>query len=427
MVTDPDPVAASAHVLALADVPDSPPHLLDLPSAIAQSESDFEDAGEGAMLRRGLAAGRAYYFVVFFAVSAFSAYLNVYLEGIGITPTELGVIGSLTAIVGMVATPLWGAAADARQWHRALLVAATVATGLVSLAFLNVAAFWGAMVVSVLLSIARAPIPIVLDSSVVALVRKAKASYPRQRVWGTIGYSAGALAASWVVASFGFAPLVWLQLVGFTLIGAILSFLLPIERSAERVNYLVGLRVLLGLRHYRGLVVFMIGLGIVTATNVGFGGLYILALGGSAALIGVMFSLVAAVEIPAMLMTDRVTRRLGLRGSMMIAGVGTALLYGLAGIVSTAWLFVVVMLTVGLFTGIVWAAAAPLAMQDTPLQLRATAVGIVMAAFFGAGFAIGGLLGGSILDAVGGGAHYITAAVLMLLAVGYFYFATRAR
>lgn len=425
MATDAESVVAATRPPKSVNAIDSAPAIVDSSSGSTAAAHAPEDGAADATLRHGLAVGRAYYFVGFVAFAAISAYLNVHLESLGITPTELGLIALLTAIVGFVATPIWSAAADARQWHRALLVVATVSTGVISLAYLRVDAFAGAMIAGVLVAISSAPIPVVLDSSMVALARKAKASYPRQRVWGTIGLVAGALGASWIVARYGFAPIVWLQFVAFALIATVLTLRLPIDRTAERVEYLRGLRVLLGLRQYRGVVVFMIGLGIIRSTNLDYGGLYILALGGSAALIGVMFALVALVEIPAMLSADFVSRRLGLRGTLLTAGVGITILYGIAGVVTSAWLYIGVMLMVGLCSGIVWAAASPLAMHFAPLQLRATAVGIMLAAYFGAGFGTGGLVGGIVLDAVGGGSHYITAGALMLLCVVYFFHATR--
>lgn len=380
---------------------------------------------EIASARRGLLLGRTFYFIYFVAIAAFFAYINVYFESIGFSGTQIGLIAGVTPLVGLAATPLWSAAADMRQWHKPLLALATFGVGVLTLFMLGVTAYWIALVVSIVIAVFRAPIVPVLDSVVVTLTQRIGASYPRQRVWGSIGFSAGAYLTSFLIALAGYDVIFWIQFVFMGIIGTVLALLFPIERSGERVNYLAGLRVFLAQPHYRGLLVYMIGLGIATSSWINFGGLNILSLGGAAEAIGLAYTITTIVEIPAMLGGDLTVRRLGQRGTIVLCGIGYALLFLLAAFSVAAWQFILCMALTGIFTGIVWSAAAPYSMQGAPATMRASATGIMFATFSGAGFAIGALLSGYLWDSVGGTVLYLSSGTIMLVCALYFLFSTR--
>lgn len=396
----------------------------DLPSS-PMPEADYPDEAEVAAIRRGLLLGRSFFFFYFVAVAAFFAYINVYFESLGFSGTQIGWIAGVTPLVGLAATPLWSAAADTRQWHKPLLAAATLGVGLLSLLMLGVTSYWIAFAASVLIAIFRAPIIPVLDSVVVTLTQRIRVSYPRQRVWGSVGFSAGSFVTAFLIARAGYDVIFWVQFVCMGVIGTALALMLPIERTGERVDYLRGLRLFVAQPAYRGLLVYMLALGITTSAWINFGGLNILALGGASAAIGIAYTLTTIVEIPAMLGGDYTVRRLGQRGTIVLCGIGVALLFMLAALATQAWHFILAMAAQGIFTGIVWSAAAPYSMQGAPANLRASATGIMFATFSGAGFAVGALVSGYLWDALGGSVLYLASGVVMMVGALYFLYSTR--
>lgn len=392
----------------------------------AQGEDTSREnlAPEGSV-GRGLLVARAFYFVLMFALAGFISFVNLFYESLGLTGTELGMIGAATALLGLFAMPFLSAVADMRQWHKPMLILVALAAGACSLLYLGITGFWGAIAVSLLFTFLRTPILPIVDSSVVAMLRRTGDSYGRQRVWGSVGFAAGAWIVAWLVGRSGFDAIFWVQFVAYGVLLAALSIMLPVERSTNRVNYGAGLRVLLKVPRYRALVALMIGTGIVAAMNSSYGAIHIYDLGGSAGTVGILFTLGALVEIPAMLSGDLMSRRVGMRGPMIVAGVGMAVMAALAGFAISPWAFVACMVAVSAFGGLIWSALAPLALQDAPQQLSATALGIVYMAFGSVGFAIGTMLGGVLLDAVGGGAPFVASSILMLVGTFFFVYSTR--
>lgn len=375
--------------------------------------------------RRGLAVGRAYYFVLMFALAGFVSFVNLFYESLGMTGTELGMIGAATAMLGLFAMPFLSAIADMRQWHKQMLIVGACASGFCSLLYFGINGFWGALIVSLLFTFLRTPIMPIVDGSVVAMVRRTGSMYGRQRVWGSLGFAAGAWIVAWLVGRSGFDAIFWVQFVAYGVLLALLGFLLPVERSTDRVDYKAGLQVLLKLPHYRGLVALMVGMGIVTAMNSSYGAIHIYDMGGNAANVGLLFTLGALVEIPAMLSGDLLSRRVGMRRLMLVAGFGIATTVALASLTTAPWAFVACMVAMSAFAGLVWSALAPLALQDAPPRLSATALGIVYMAFGSVGMAIGTMLGGVLLDAVGGGAPFVASSVLMLVGTFFYFYSTR--
>lgn len=376
--------------------------------------------------KRGLLVGRAFYFVLMFAIASFVSFINLYYESLGLSGTQLGMIGAATALLGLFAMPFLSAIADMRQWHKQMLIAFVLASGFYSLLYLGISGFWGALLVSLLYTFLRTPIMPILDGSIVAMVRRTGAAYGRQRLWGSIGFAAGAIVMARLLERAGFSSIFWVQFVGYGVLLTILSILLPVERSTGAVNYGAGLRILLKLPHYRGLVVLMIGLGVIGSVNSSYSGIYILDIGGSAGIVGLLFMLGALVEVPAMLSGDLLSSRIGMRRTMIIAGVGQAAAVALAAFAWGPWSFVTCMVIMSAFGGLVWATLAPLVLQDAPPHMSATALGIIYMAFGSIGFAIGTLMGGIILDVAGGGFHFLAAAALMLLGTLYYTHSTRA-
>ncbi len=386
---------------------------------------DFPSEEEAVKTRRGLYLGATFFFVYYLALAAYFAYINVYFESLGFSGTQIGWIAGVTPLVGLAATPLWSAAADIRQWHKPLLAVATAGVGVLSLLMLRGATFWFVFAISISIAIFRAPIVPVTESVVVTLAQRIRASYPRFRVWGSVGWSAGSFVTAFVIARAGYDTIFWIQFVGMGIIATAIALLLPIERTTERVNYLRGLSVFLTQPHYRGLLIFILGLGISTSAWINFGGINILALGGASASIGIAYTITTILEIPAMLAGDATARKLGQRGTIVLCGLGVAVLHMIAAFSAEAWQFMVCMILTGIFTGIVWSAAAPYSMQGAPPTMRATATGIMFATFSGAGFAIGAFVSGFLWDAVGGSALYMTSGVVMLVCALIFLIVTR--
>jgi len=379
-----------------------------------------------ARTKRGLLIGRAYFFVFYGALANFVAFINVHLQNQGISGTQIGVINAITFVVAIFSPPLFGAIADRWHLHKAVLVAAGFLVGACALLFLGVSTFGGVLLAMMLVSIFRAPIPGVIDATVMGLVRRANTTYGAQRIWGGVGWAISSYATGLMVARLGTSAIFWTQFLLMGVLSVVLALLLPVERTRERVEYGAGLRNLTRLPQFRGILVLMFTMGIGANAYLNFGGLYLFALGGAAALVGLAFTASTLTEIPSMFFADRWIYRVGLRNALIIAAVGYGFSWLLVVFVGLPIMIPIAAAVSGIFTGIFWSAMSPYTLQQAPRNLGTTAINLGGAAFSGAGFAVGALVGGFLFDTLGGWAIFLTSVLVVWAGAGYFAWSTRS-
>jgi PPP family 3-phenylpropionic acid transporter len=200
-----------------------------------------------------------------------------------------------------------------------------------------------------------------------------------------------------------------------------------VEGSRERVDYVAGVRQLIRLPGYRGVLVFMAAFGAGAASNSNFLGLHILALGGTTFLIGLANATNSIPEIPAMFWGDSLLRRFGSRRLILTGGVGFAFTWILFAITQDPWHFPFITPLIGLFFALSWVALVNFANDSAPPGMRASAQGIANAAMGGIGVAGGAFISGVLWDRYGGEVVFLAAAGIMVLGTLYFAWSTRAR
>jgi len=155
------------------------------------------------MLRRvRLFRLRLFYFLCFASLGLYLPFLPPWLEARGVTGFSLGLILANLPALGLVAPPLFGLLADAfgLRGHllriacagAALAFAALALTPLVSGRALGFTSLFAAVLA---FACFRAPIIPMVDVIALEEVKSGRATYPRIRIWGSIGFLITAVAA----------------------------------------------------------------------------------------------------------------------------------------------------------------------------------------------------------------------------------------
>ncbi len=353
---------------------------------------------EIASARRGLAIARVYYFCFFAAIGAFLPFFNIFLEQRGLSGTQIGWLGSIPPLIALGAGPFWSGIADRWQIHRMVLTLCVVTAGIVSVLFLQAGSLAALMLLVIGLFFFRAPVAPLLDSVVVQMSATVNASYGRQRLWGSVGFILATYGLGQLVNNGNLAWAFWAH--GLLLAGAcgVLSLLLPLPRSGERVDLANGLRTMLAHVQYRTFLLACILLGIGAAGLMNFMGLYVLALGGTQAQVGLAFAVNAAAEIPIMYVGAAWFARYGNVRLLLWASAGFTIVWTLMAFVQTPGQLIAVASLVGICFGIFWVAAVGYAGEQAPKGMSATAQALMGAALFGLGWSIGALIAGSLWE-----------------------------
>lgn len=188
----------------------------------------------------------ALFFAYFVYLGAFAPYFSLYLQSVGQTALEIGLLFALMQLMRIGAPHLWASLADRYGW-RVRLLQATCAAALVAFAgVFATASFAGLfLVLAAFAFFSSAALPL-LDSITLAGLRDRVERYGGVRLWGSIGFIIAVLGAGWILDQVAIANLLWLLVAPlaamFVLTLTLREAPLPAGRVHEPVWPLFGRR-----------------------------------------------------------------------------------------------------------------------------------------------------------------------------------------
>lgn len=347
-----------------------------------------------------LLAPKVFYFCYYAAMAAFAPYLALYYRQLGIGEAQIGLLTGIPPLVGLLAAPLWGGFADATQRHHRLLQVAI--TGLWGVVFLFTLTRNPAWLLPLVIAYAcfSAPIMPLVDNSVLLLLGERREAYGRQRLWGAVGWG---IAGTLLGALLDHVGLHW------AFYGA-LFFLVGCGLAARR---LAVQPVQIGQPFWRGVrffvnswpwLVFLITLfinGLASGVLNNFLFLYLDQLGASRSLMGISLLVATLSEVPIFFFGERLLKRLGARGLILLSLAATVLRMTAYAIMPAPIYALPINLLHGFTFSAMWIAAVSYANRAAPPGMGATAQGLLSGISMGLAGAIGALVGGYLYETVG--------------------------
>lgn len=337
------------------------------------------------------------YAVYFTALGASWAYLPVYYRDLGLGLATIGLLTAFSAGIQLVASPAWGLLSDRYPRSRAGLPAAA----LVAAAGSTVLALTGGSAVLpisvAVMSIGLAGIGPVLDARTLELLGDRASRYGEIRAIGSFVFVLTSLVVGVLLdrAGTGALFIVYVPaLLGTAIAG------LRIPRSGGRPRHTARRGVGAVIRA-PGILAFLGGAlvtwALVTAVN-SFYSIQVIALGGSPQLVGVVWAIGAAVEVPVMFSHRRLAERIGPGSVLLLGAAAYAVRAALAAASPDARFLVAIAPLEGLGYGLLFPGSVGFIAARAPSGLAATAQG-VLSATLGlsaiAGSALGGIIAGS--------------------------------
>jgi PPP family 3-phenylpropionic acid transporter len=286
-----------------------------------------------AFFNRQLFPIRLYYFIVTGASGFLIPFIGLFYQRQGLTGTQIGLLGTVTATTSLIAAPIWGRWSDQATDSRKLLRIAFVGSGIVYLLISRQDAFFWLALLTCLTGILGAGIDPMSDALAVNLLKdQNKTGFGSIRLWGSLGWAIMVLISGWVIERTSTISAFWGYAILMVMTVFVIGFLDPGERktkSQEKQKSTIGTLTMLRLIvQDRALVGLALAIGIVWFTRTGiyqFQAIYLDQLGARESLIGLASTLGALIELPGMLWADHLIRRYG---SHRVLGV-TMLLYAM--------------------------------------------------------------------------------------------------
>ena len=354
-----------------------------------------------------------WYFCYFAFLGAFVTYFGLYLQSLGLSAWEIGVLLSIHSVMRLFGPLAWGWWAD-RIGARAKVVKLTLAICLATfLALFPAREFWTFFLVLSLLSFFwTAGLPLVEALTLSSLKHRIE-RYGPIRLWGSIGFivavqGVGAMLDWWHVQS-----LLWICL-GLLAANWLMALVLP-EASPGQHQGAAPLREVLAQRRVQALLGACFLMSAAHAPLYVFYSIHLVDHGYSKTAVGALWAVGVVAEIGVFLLMPRLLARFGLRGLLLATFAIAVVRFLMIGWgAASPWLVLVAQIFHGATFGACHAGAMAALNRWFTAHHQGRAQSLYSSMSFGGGSVLGGLISGYGWEHWGAGPTYTVAALFAL-------------
>ena len=356
----------------------------------------------------------SFYFLFYAALAYFAPFIVLFYQQNQFNGPQIALLTGLPPLITLFAGPFWTNVADSKRIHRQVMsLGIVVAIGSVLL-LQHMSIFALALLTVIVLYFFFSPVASLSDSATIAMLGADKAMYGRVRIGGTIGWGLFALIAGAMINNYGLKLAFW-GFAFFSLINLFIAQKLTYDDATGHESLRSGgVRFFLTSRRWRLFLVssFLGGLGASSVAS--FLAPYMTGLGANESQIGFAIMIATLTELPIFFFGNRLLRRFAAQKlfsfSLLMMGI-RSIFYAL--VQTTAAVFLVQAFG-GMIFPAMWLAGVAYADEHAPAGLKSTAQGLFGAMSFGFGAAVGGFLGGLLLESVGGRGMYLVFGFIIL-------------
>jgi PPP family 3-phenylpropionic acid transporter len=339
-------------------------------------------------LRRAVLA----YVIVFVAVSAYSPYMSLYYQSLGISLGQIGGLMAFTSCVAFVCAPAWGAVHDRFPRSLVLLPLAGFLGGLGGYGLFTVGASPLIVLCAASFAVGMSGMMPMMDVRVLELAGSERSRYGRIRACGSASFMVGAPLVGLLKDHQGPSAIFWV-VVPALLIGGLAATMIPGRTRVVRAPSMFHApgRVL----GHRPIAVFLLGYLICFAAisaQAVYLGPYLRSLGASNEVIGWAASIGAVLEIPIMFFFPRIARRFGVERLILLGALIVAVRQIANATFTDPTILLACAILQGMGYGLLVVGGVTFVSRQAPKGTAATAQGLLN----GSAFSLAGILGSGV-------------------------------
>lgn len=274
---------------------------------------------------RDIFFARAYYFAFMGGWGFVLPFVNLFYVSLGLSGAQIGTISSISAIVGLVVSPVIVTEVKKLPQARSILQVSLLLGAVGYFLLGQQSLFTSILVIIFFHTIITAGIMPTSDAMAVSVLQEAGSGYGSVRVWASVGWILTVLTSGWLIERLGFAAafggvgMMWL--IG----AALVLFIRPRYFVARKDIEISKPSLKTAFNHIRrdrtllGFAIAIIFIGFLNNGVLQFENVFLAELGASKQLISVAGILSAIVELPFMIVADRFVRRSGAHRVMLLA------------------------------------------------------------------------------------------------------------
>lgn len=363
------------------------------------------------------------YAVLFGAVGAYVPFIALYYADLGLGLPAVGALSALNAAVALVAAPAWGLVVDRRRSVGSAVVVASLWAA-VSAALLGLARGPTPIAIAVaLLAAGGAAIAPLVDTRTVQLLGPDRDRFGRARASGSAAFIVVALLTGPLVERLGSSAM-FLAYVPLLLLTALAAFTLLRGGAATPTRGLPAnpwsaLRGVLATPVLGSLFLASVLLWTSIAGVIAYTSIRLVDLAGDSALVGLLWSVGALVEVPLMFLFPAIARRTG-AGPLVAAG-AIAFTVRAAGwaLVDDPLAMLLIAPLGGVGFALFYVGTVSFVAARVPPEVQGTAQGLFSGTAFSLGSIVGAAVAGAVVDPLGVPALFGAGAVVAAFATAW--------
>jgi len=343
---------------------------------------------------------RVLYFLVFCCTASWLPVLADFCKNRRLNGTQISLILSITPVMMFLVQPLYGMLADKFGYKKTILFA-SLFSSVSYLGYLHDGGFIWLIVVTIIMSIFYNTIQPVLDSLALQLSKNnPKFSYGTLRIAGAAGWSVTGIITGQVIDNINIGMIFIISAVSMFLVFVFSIFLQKDEEEKTLVegNSFTNIKTVVQNPALIFLLVcvFFVSTGATTIWN--FYSLYMKENGASASLVGYGLSFQGLCELPLFYFSAKIILRLGLKTTLVITVVATAIRMLLYSVIKTPVAAIPVEMLHGISWSLFWVACVEYVNKLVDERWLATGQSLLYASYFGAGAIAGNYWTGYLYD-----------------------------
>ena len=257
---------------------------------------------------------RIYYMFCSCANGCMSPFINLFYINRGLSGTEIGFLGTITAVSGLISAPFWGHLNDSMRKPRRMLQVALAVNSLAYFLISRQNAFLYLAIIVGVNGLITSGIDPLQSTQALGIADRANAGFGSIRLFGSLGWAITA-PLSGILIQYTSLLSAFYAYAGFLLMAAIVLFFIKGDvrrpQGQEPAEKLPMRQVFNEMIKNRELMALLAAMTLVwLAMNcVKFESVYLQQMGASSTVIGWVNTIGAVIEVPMMLVSDKVMRR----------------------------------------------------------------------------------------------------------------------
>ncbi|MCU6796271.1 MULTISPECIES: MFS transporter [Paenibacillus] len=260
-----------------------------------------------------------FYAFVYMSIGTFSSYIGIYMTEAGIGHSEIGILTSIGAVIGLVAQPIWGVLSDRAKTKNQILMICTLCASLaVWLIPWAGNLFVPLLIAMALFSLFQIAINPLSDAITLELSSKGVVRFSSIRTFGSVGYAIVSVAAGWLFAEHLNTIFLITSLIMFGCF--LLSLGIPKVAGHQSGGKKVNLVSIFKNRQLVILYAYTLSLSIAMGFLFSFQAIYSKEQGISMEVIGIGLAIGSFSQFPFMIFFQRFYDRFGIRNILLFSG-----------------------------------------------------------------------------------------------------------